>query len=101
MDRPKTVADAVIRDSGFWLPDDCVVKLTAIELGALYGCLLEVKRTGGSLTAQISKRGPNGETDTVRISLIDRLLEKVEEARKQSEEDAYRRLSELSQDPVI
>jgi hypothetical protein len=88
MDKPKTVADAVIAESEFWLPADCVVNFTCLELGGLAACLYAAK-THGFGTATINKRGPNGEK--VPMMLVDRLLEKVEEAQQKAEERARNR----------
>ena len=74
MSEPKTVAEAVIRESGYWLPEDRVINLTAIELGALLAFLLDVKARGGG-RFPLMKVGPRGEPS--ETTLIDRLIEKV------------------------
>jgi hypothetical protein len=88
MSQPKTVSDAVIAESEFWLPDDCMLNLTALELGGLMACLM-VAKAHGCGTATINKRGPNGER--VPVMLVDRLLEKVEAARNKAEAEAKAR----------
>lgn len=61
-------------EEGYWLPEDYVLRLTALELGCLVAVLYAAKDQGiGS--ALINKRGPNGEK--VPIEMIDRLIEKV------------------------
>jgi hypothetical protein len=59
---------------GAWLPEDRLLKLTAIELGALAALLLELKNQGRG-QFPIMKPGPDGQR--VVTTLIDRLLEKV------------------------
>lgn len=61
----------------YWLPEDCRLDLTQLELGALFAILAEARRFGlGS--AIINKPGPHGEP--VPISIISRLIEKVEKS---------------------
>jgi hypothetical protein len=76
----ETVAKVTGHHGGYWLPEDCTLKLTQLELGALLGILCEARRFSIG-TAMISKPGPNGEP--VLISIVGRLIEKVEMAIKE------------------
>lgn len=59
----------------YWLPDDCRLDLTQLELGALLGILHEARRYGMG-SALVNKPGLQGEP--IAISVISRLIEKVE-----------------------
>jgi hypothetical protein len=61
--------------AGWWLPDDCQLDLTALELGALAAILARAKSEGIADFA-ICKPGPNNEA--IATTMIARLTEKVE-----------------------
>jgi hypothetical protein len=65
----------MVNDLKNWLPDDCCVNLTQLELGALFA-ILHAARRHGLGSAIVNKPGPYGEP--VAISIISRLIEKVE-----------------------
>lgn len=84
----------MIEESGYWLPEDYILQLTAMELGGLAACLV-FARSHSIGRALMYKRGPNGEK--VATTLVDRLLEKVEAARVKTEEDASKLASAMNQ----
>lgn len=64
-------------ESGYWLPEDHVLKLTALELGGLI-VILHQAREAGFGKAFINRPGPDGEK--VRVTMIERLQEKAQGA---------------------
>jgi len=67
----------VERDGGWWLPENHILYLTALEAGGLLGVLLAAK-AAGLRAGLINKRGPKGEA--VSVAMIDRLLESLQSA---------------------
>lgn len=57
-----------------WLPDDYVLKLTALELGALRGFLESARAVPALNTFRVFVKGRTGS-----IPMIERLLEKIEQ----------------------
>lgn len=60
--------------SEYWLPEDYLLRLNALELGALASILCSAHERGEASFA-INKRGPDGQK--IETSMIKRLIEKA------------------------
>lgn len=65
-----------IDEFGYWLPENHMLLLTALEAGALHAILYQAKARGIGLAVMCK---PDADGKPVEISLIDRLIEKVTE----------------------
>lgn len=68
-------------ENGYWLPENVALHLSSLEAGYLMAILMENQAKGENTTV-VNKPGPYG--TKIQIHMIDRLVEKLNEAVNQS-----------------